>query len=121
MIGLVLCLRAARSILGWSQTQLAAEATISKPALNRIERFESEPRLETVLKIEEAIARAGIRVEHQEDGEFQITIGQPVITGISDRIKAGESVTSRGKMDGMRVVTTRTGRLSQTDKPNKKR
>ena len=121
MIGLVLCLRAARSVLGWSQTQLASEAEISKPALNRLERFQSEPRLETVIKIEEAVARAGIRVEHRDDGEFQIIVSQPVIQGVAKRIEAGESVTSRGSIGSVPKSQSRAYVRKQTETPDTKR
>jgi len=99
VIGLVLCLRAARSVLGWSQAELAAKAEVSKPALNRLERFESEPRLETILKIEDALAVAGVRLERRADGEFAMIIGSKVITEMAARIEAGESVTARGKVN----------------------
>ena len=97
-VGLVLCVRAARSILGWSQAELAAEAQISKPALNRLERFESEPRLETMYRIEEVIARAGVHIEYGDDGDFHIAIRAPVIRDMCLRIDAVDSVTSRGKL-----------------------
>ena len=99
MIGLILCLRAARSVLGWTQTELASRAGISKPALNRLERFESEPRLETVMSIEEALAAGGVVLERQSDGKSSIVLQPEVIEEMAERIKAGESVTSRGRID----------------------
>jgi predicted transcriptional regulator len=103
MIALILCLRAARSVLGWSQTELASRAGISKPALNRLERFESEPRL-----------------ERQSDGKSSIILQPEVIEEMSERIKAGESVTSRGKVGGVKEVRTRFFSREQMDKLNKK-
>jgi transcriptional regulator with XRE-family HTH domain len=120
MIALILCLRAARSVLGWSQTELASRAGISKPALNRLERFESEPRLETVLKIEEALSAAGVVLERQSDGKSSIILQPEVIEEMSERIKAGESVTSRGKVGGVKEVRTRFISREQMDKLNKK-
>lgn len=99
MIELILCLRAARSVLGWSQTELASRAGISKPALNRLERFESEPRLETVMRIEETLSAAGVVIDRQSDGKSCIVLQPEVIKEMAQRIKAGESVTSRGRID----------------------
>jgi predicted transcriptional regulator len=120
MIGLVLCLRAARSVLGWSQTQLATKAGISKPALNRLERFENAPRLDTVTRIQEALAEAGVRIEHRENGEFGIAINHAVVRDMAERIEAGESVTSRGKVGGVKEVKTRSITKEQMERFNKK-
>jgi len=121
MIGLVLCLRAARSVLGWSQTHLATKAGVSKPALNRLERFESEPRLDTVIRIQEALAEAGVRIEQREDGEFGIAINHAVVEDMAERIEAGESVTSRGKVGSVKAVRTSYITKEQMDRLNKKR
>lgn len=121
MIGLVLCLRAARSVLGWSQTHLATKAGISKPALNRLERFESEPRLDTVMRIEEALAEAGVRIEQRDGGEFGVAINHAVVKDMAERINAGESVTSRGKVGSVKEVRTRVITKEQMERFNKKR
>ena len=121
MIGLVLCLRAARSVLGWSQTQLATKAGVSKPALNRLERFESEPRLDTVIRIQEALAEAGVRIEQREDGEFGIAINQGVVKDMAERIDAGESVTSRGKVGRVKKEKTTFLTREQMEQLTKKR
>lgn len=53
-------IRAGRALLGWSQQQLADRAIISLNALTRLERGEVDPRVSTILAIQQALSRAGI-------------------------------------------------------------
>ena len=96
---MVLCLRAARSVLGVSQRDLARQANVSEAAINRLERFDRAPRLETVLKIEEALSAAGVEFERRSDGKFEIVINESVIDDMAHRIQAGSGVTARGRID----------------------
>ena len=99
LIGVVLCLRAARSLLGWSQKALAERAGISESAINRLERFDREPRLDTVSRIESAFAEAGVEFERRSDGKFELVVSEAVIEDMAQRIQKGAGVTSRGRVD----------------------
>lgn len=114
MIGMVLSLRAARSLLGWSQKDLANRAGVSVPALNRVERFSAEPRLETMLKLEAAFTDAGIDIKRRGDGGFEIQIRPEVIDEISGRIDAGEAVTSRGRVGGNQSEAPDAGKAAKS-------
>ena len=55
-------IRAARALLGWSQTQLARRAGLGLATLQRIERDEGieKGKFSTVIKIQKALEQAGI-------------------------------------------------------------
>jgi transcriptional regulator with XRE-family HTH domain len=54
-------LRAARALLGWKQSDLAAKSGLSLTALNNIERETVSPRLTTMTIIQDAFEREGIQ------------------------------------------------------------
>jgi transcriptional regulator with XRE-family HTH domain len=54
--------RAARSLLGWSQTRLAREAGLKVLALRRFENGHTDPRASTLAAIERALSLAGIEL-----------------------------------------------------------
>jgi transcriptional regulator with XRE-family HTH domain len=53
-------IRAARSLLDWSQQELADRAIVSLNAVTRLERSEVDPRVSTVAALEHAFRKAGI-------------------------------------------------------------
>ncbi len=53
-------IKAARSLLDWSQSDLAKAAGLSLPALGNLERGASTPRSRTLLAIEKALTEAGM-------------------------------------------------------------
>ena len=53
-------IRAARALLGWSQSELADKALISVAALVRLERGDGDSRSSTVAQVEQALAAEGI-------------------------------------------------------------
>jgi transcriptional regulator with XRE-family HTH domain len=53
-------IRAARSLIGWKQSDLAKASGISLTALNNIERGAADPRASTLQAIEHALERAGV-------------------------------------------------------------
>jgi transcriptional regulator with XRE-family HTH domain len=53
-------IRAARALLGWSQSDLADAAIVSINALKRLENSQSDARTSTVMAIKGALERAGI-------------------------------------------------------------
>lgn len=53
-------IKAARALLGWTQSDLAKHSGLSLPAINNIERNLVSPRKETLQAIEEALTLAGV-------------------------------------------------------------
>ena len=72
-------IRAARALLGWSQSKLAGAAGIGLATLQRIEQNEGivKGNFSTVLKIQKALEQAGIRFTDDE------------ATGIGVRLQIG--------------------------------
>lgn len=64
-------IRAARALLGWSQSQLAEKAGVSRNALNNLEREVVAPRRSTVKAIQQTLEQAGI--EFTEGGVRPVT------------------------------------------------
>jgi transcriptional regulator with XRE-family HTH domain len=69
-------IRAARALLGWSQTTLARAAGIGLATLQRIEQSKSvvKGNFETVLKIQRALETAGIRFTEDEAGQIGVSL-----------------------------------------------
>ncbi|MFI4974624.1 MAG: helix-turn-helix domain-containing protein [Caulobacterales bacterium] len=63
-------IRAARALLGWNQQRLADEAGLSAITVKRLEASEDtfQARFDTVVKIKEAVERAGVVFKVAEDG-----------------------------------------------------
>jgi transcriptional regulator with XRE-family HTH domain len=61
-------IRAARALLGWSQSQLASAAEVGLATLQRIEQSEGvvKGNFATVLKIQNALEQAGIQFTDDE-------------------------------------------------------
>lgn len=59
-------IRAARTVLGWSQTELAKRAGVARPTVARIELFIMQPKLDTVEKIRSTLRQAGIEFADYE-------------------------------------------------------
>ena len=53
-------IKAGRTVLGWSQSELAIKAGVARPTVARIESFSMQPKLATAEKIKEALRLAGI-------------------------------------------------------------
>jgi predicted transcriptional regulator len=53
-------IRAARTLVGWQQSDLAAAAGVSIATIKNVERGASDPRLSTVNAIERALLASGI-------------------------------------------------------------
>lgn len=54
-------IRAARALLGWKQTDLAAAAEVSEISIKNIERGTTDPRGSTLGKIQAAFTAAGVQ------------------------------------------------------------
>lgn len=77
--------RMARSMLGWSQSELGFRAGLTQRAVHKIEQGDTEPRRTTVRAIEEIWRDEGLEFEDLADGGFRITVrasvlGRPVTT-----------------------------------------
>lgn len=73
-------LRAARAVLGWSQTALAERAGLTQRAVHKLEQGETEPRRMTVYAIEQIWQAEGIYFEPTEDG-FRLTVSATALGG----------------------------------------
>jgi transcriptional regulator with XRE-family HTH domain len=69
-------IRAARALLGWSQTTLARVAGVGLSTLQRIEQGKGivKGNFDTVLKIQRALESAGIRFTEDEAGEVGVRL-----------------------------------------------
>jgi len=69
-------IRAARALLGWSQTQLARRAGLGLATLQRIERNEGieKGKFSTVIKIQKALEQAGIHFTEDDTGEIGVRL-----------------------------------------------
>ena len=69
-------IRAARALLGWSQSQLASAAGVGLATLQRIEQSEGvvKGNFATVLKIQNALEQAGIHFTNDEAGEIGVRL-----------------------------------------------
>jgi transcriptional regulator with XRE-family HTH domain len=71
--------RMARSMLGWSQSELGFRAGLTQRAVHKIEQGDTEPRRTTVRAIEEIWRNEGLEFEDLADGGFRITVRAPVL------------------------------------------
>lgn len=62
-------IKAARALLDWKQADLAAASGVSLAGLTNIERGSADPRRATMVKIQEALEKAGIEIIHPADGK----------------------------------------------------
>jgi transcriptional regulator with XRE-family HTH domain len=53
-------IRAARALIGWTQTDLAQASGISQVAIKNLERGATDPRASTLTGIQNALDRAGV-------------------------------------------------------------
>lgn len=77
---IVSMIRAARGVLGWSQSTLAKRSGLSLIALARLESNVTSPRLSTVSRLKAAIEEAGTQViEEQSSGGFTLQVSARAI------------------------------------------
>ena len=69
-------IRAARALLGWSQSKLARAAGVGLTTLQRIEQNEGvvKGNFSTILKIQNVLEQAGIQFTDDEDGEIGVRL-----------------------------------------------
>jgi len=83
-------IKAGRTVLGWSQTELAKRAGIARPTVARIESFTMQPKLDTAERIKDALRKSGIEFsDHQPERGFTMivksTAMQPQLEQINQR------------------------------------
>lgn len=66
--------QAARSLLGWSQKDLATASGVSLSTLNRMERGGGEPSVNTLRMISSTFMMAGVEVERSPNGSIAVKI-----------------------------------------------
>jgi ribosome-binding protein aMBF1 (putative translation factor) len=71
--------RAARAVLGWSQTELARRTAVTQRAIYCIEQNIVQPRKQTEERIIEAFTDAGLRLERLASGGFKLTVPNKAI------------------------------------------
>ena len=69
-------IRAARALLGWSQSKLARAAGVGLATLQRIEQNEGvvKGNFSTILKIQKALEKAGILFTDDDAGEIGVRL-----------------------------------------------
>jgi len=69
-------IRAARALLGWSQSKLARAAGVGLATLQRIEQNEGvvKGNFSTILKIQNVLEQAGIQFTDDEGGEIGVRL-----------------------------------------------
>lgn len=83
-------MKAGRTLLGWSQTELAKRAGIARPTVARIESFIMQPKLETAERIKDALRKSGVEFsDHQPEGGFTMVVRgtaiQTQLTQVNER------------------------------------
>lgn len=79
-------MRAARAVLGWSQTELGKKAKVTQRAIYRLEKAASQARRSTAVRIDQAFKDAGIEFARLPNGGFKMIVPSYVLT--SSRRKA---------------------------------
>ena len=84
-------IKSGRTVLGWSQTELAKRAGIARPTVARIESFSMQPKLETAEKIKDALRNAGIEFsDHQPERGFTMIVKSGALQTQRDEISRQE-------------------------------
>ena len=66
--------RAARAVLGWSQTELANKSCVTQRAIYEIEKAVVDARPATMAAIHTAFAKTGIGFDDVVEGGFRLTV-----------------------------------------------
>jgi transcriptional regulator with XRE-family HTH domain len=74
-------LRAARAVLGWSQTQLGKKAGVTQRTISQLEKAATQARPLTQDRIDKVFRDAGLGVENLPNGGFRIVVpGKALVT-----------------------------------------
>lgn len=72
-------IRAARAILGWSQSELGLHVGLTQRAIHKLEQGDTEPRRATVRAIDAVWREQGIDFEDFADGGFRVNVRAHVV------------------------------------------
>jgi transcriptional regulator with XRE-family HTH domain len=67
-------IRVARAVLGWSQSELAAQAGLTQRAVHKLEKGDTEPRRMTIRAMETIWREQGLEFEETGDGGFRVAV-----------------------------------------------
>jgi transcriptional regulator with XRE-family HTH domain len=73
--------RAARAVLGWSQTELGKKARVTQRAIYRLEKAAVRARHLTQLRINKAFEDAGIGFAQLPNGGFEMIVRRRLLSG----------------------------------------
>jgi predicted transcriptional regulator len=73
-------MRAARAVLGWSQTELGNKAQVTQRAIYRLEKGAVKPRHLTQTRISEVLKKAGIEFAELPNGGFEMIVRSRLVT-----------------------------------------
>ena len=66
--------KAARSLLGWSQKDLANQSGVSLSTLNRLERGDGDPSISSMRLIYSSFEKAGLQFVNSSDGAIGVSL-----------------------------------------------
>jgi transcriptional regulator with XRE-family HTH domain len=90
-------IRAARAILGWSQSEFGQHVGLTQRAIHKLEQGETDPRRTTLRAIEVVWQAQGIEFEDMADGGFRVIVRAHVVdrrADCADRRRQTESTRS---------------------------
>jgi transcriptional regulator with XRE-family HTH domain len=73
-------MRAARAVLGWSQTELGKRAKVTQRAIYRLEKAAARARHQTENRINKAFKDAGVEFEELPNGGFEMSVPGQLVT-----------------------------------------
>ena len=111
-----LLVRTARSVLGWSQIDLAKQAGVSEPSVSRLERYDGPGRFSTLQKIETAFFKAGIVLVQDQDG-FGLKITGELAQTLRSDIRAHQTSSGGAKVSAPGKARVRTRQIDLSEPP----
>jgi transcriptional regulator with XRE-family HTH domain len=73
-------MRAARAVLGWSQTELGRRARVTQRAIYRLEKAAVRARYQTEVRINKVFKDAGVGFEELPNGGFEMSVPSQLVT-----------------------------------------
>ena len=73
-------MRAARAVLGWSQTELGRRAKVTQRAIYRLERAAVRARHQTEVRINKVFKEAGVAFQELPSGGFEMSVASELVT-----------------------------------------
>ena len=95
-------IRAGRTALGWSQTELAARAGVARPTVARIESFAMQPKLDTAERLKAVLRVAGVEfLDQQPAGGFTMIVRGSALKPQLDQVLKQEGANPRAVESNM--------------------